>query len=75
MKQSLWDLKLVKYKKIVDVNEILKQSLWDLKLDHTKMENKIDDFEAVPMGFETRYRYREGRDRGYFEAVPMGFET
>ncbi len=58
------------------IRYILKQSLWDLKrLIPSSCINKRIHFEAVPMGFETRYQNLLDNHQNYFEAVPMGFET
>ncbi len=76
MKQSLWDLKPRLFSKILTLSTILKQSLWDLKLyEVVGWGREEENFEAVPMGFETDFANSLSGDGSDFEAVPMGFET
>ncbi len=54
LKQSLWDLKRQNFQPREDSSGILKQSLWDLKPIFPPFCTYIsNNFEAVPMGFET----------------------
>ncbi len=76
LKQSLWDLKLV-YKCAI-LHKIKFWSspygIWNIGLHIHKM-SILNDFEAVPMGFETSHADYIGMPSIDFEAVPMGFET
>ena len=54
----------------------MKQSLWDLKhIFVNSFRVFLLNYEAIPMGFETRQSIQLKTHRNDYEAIPMGFET